>query len=669
MRLRVLVFSLFLFLRSSLIFAQIDVEHIISIGKNALYFKDYHVSIAYFNQAIANRPWLADPYFFRAVAKVSLEDYIGAEKDASTCLDRNPFLSKGYFLRAVARQNLDSLHSAIDDYKRGLDLDPSNEGGLYNLALAEAKVGDYESASHRLNSLLQVYPKNSKAYNILALIALEQKDSLEAIRLCEQSLHYNAIQSTPYKTQAFILMNQGRALEAERLMNRALKIDPYNASLYGLRAMLRYQQNKLRGAMSDYSDALEYNPNYLLALYNRALLNQQVGAYHSAAQDWDVLLRINPNDYPAYYNRAIVNLELGKRYKVLADLSIVLKQYPDFINAYLLRSKVYNQLGDKASANRDYYKAVSLKTNTKYKAQLRKIAKTNRLRHATRSLKDKTIEKYSLLLHDSINTKSYKAFYDDEAHNQKSVSSVFSPREPFYLSFFKIKVLKKGEKDTYYYDRTLDDFLLKNKFLNRELFLECKSQSLSIKQINNLNATVQREIAQGQDSTSYYFLRGIALSLLQDEEQAEQDFNRCLQISQNALFYFSRSITYLKLSRLITPNKGSQSKPKSLLSDNKVYIDYKDKALRDLDACIKIAPTFSYAYFNKAIILAQRGQKDFALENYSSAIKINPNFAEAYFNRALIYLYKGLKKEGLRELSKAGELGVYDAYTIIKQMS
>ena len=55
--------------------AQINTDRVMNIGRNALYFEDYILSIQYFNQVIKVKPYLADPYFYRAVAKLSLEDY------------------------------------------------------------------------------------------------------------------------------------------------------------------------------------------------------------------------------------------------------------------------------------------------------------------------------------------------------------------------------------------------------------------------------------------------------------------------------------------------------------------------------------------------------------------------------------------------------------------
>jgi hypothetical protein len=41
--------------------------------------------------------------------------------------------------------------------------------------------------------------------------------------------------------------------------------------------------------------------------------------------------------------------------------------------------------------------------------------------------------------------------------------------------------------------------------------------------------------------------------------------------------------------------------------------------------------------------------------------------AEAYYNRGLCHIFAGEKEKGIRDLSKAGEMGLYTAYSIIKR--
>ena len=116
----------------ALLHAQINTDRVMAIGRNALYFEDYVLSIQYFNQVIKAKPWLAEPYFYRAVAKINLDDYKGAEEDCSLCLQRNPFLTQAYYARGIAHQSLDAYDEAIKDYTKGLEFKPEDRQMLVN---------------------------------------------------------------------------------------------------------------------------------------------------------------------------------------------------------------------------------------------------------------------------------------------------------------------------------------------------------------------------------------------------------------------------------------------------------------------------------------------------------------------------------------------------------
>jgi tetratricopeptide (TPR) repeat protein len=75
------------------------------VGRNALYFSDYVLSIQYFNQVVSAKPYLYEPYFFRGLAKYYLDDFTGAEADCTEAIQRNPFVVDCYQVRGLARVN------------------------------------------------------------------------------------------------------------------------------------------------------------------------------------------------------------------------------------------------------------------------------------------------------------------------------------------------------------------------------------------------------------------------------------------------------------------------------------------------------------------------------------------------------------------------------------
>ena len=91
--------------------------------------------------------------------------------------------------------------------------------------------------------------------------------------------------------------------------------------------------------------------------------------------------------------------------------------------------------------------------------------------------------------------------------------------------------------------------------------------------------------------------------------------------------------------------------------------------IRDYDFVIRQAPGFIYSYYNRGNLRC--AQRDFraAIADYNEAILRDPEFAEAYFNRGLARLSQGDATHGIADLSKAGELGILNAYGIIKRMT
>jgi tetratricopeptide (TPR) repeat protein len=160
-----------------------------------------------------------------------------------------------------------------------------------------------------------------------------------------------------------------------------------------------------------------------------------------------------------------------------------------------------------------------------------------------------------------------------------------------------------------------------------------------------------------------YFGRALDFMVLQDLSEAVDDFGRVITYDPNfVMAYFNRAVVRYKQME-ITDYKENNT------DDNtKKSYEY-NLIMRDYETVIQLNPDFVYAYFNRANIRCQ--QKDYraALSDYNEALKRNPDFAEAWFNRGLTRLSLGETNRGIEDLSKAGELGMIDAYGIIKKMT
>ena len=71
--------------------------------------------------------------------------------------------------------------------------------------------------------------------------------------------------------------------------------------------------------------------------------------------------------------------------------------------------------------------------------------------------------------------------------------------------------------------------------------------------------------------------------------------------------------------------------------------------------------------FEQAFQQAQAGNINDAITGFTRVIEQNDHFAEAYFNRGILHLLLDDTPHAIPDLSKAGELGIYQAYNIIKK--
>jgi tetratricopeptide (TPR) repeat protein len=94
--------------------------------------------------------------------------------------------------------------------------------------------------------------------------------------------------------------------------------------------------------------------------------------------------------------------------------------------------------------------------------------------------------------------------------------------------------------------------------------------------------------------------------------------------------------------------------------------DYSD-AIQDMKDAASVVSDIPYIYYNLGNLYCLSAEHIASLENYTKAIELYPYMGDAYFNRGLVLIYLKDKEKGCIDLSRAGELGVADAYGVIKK--
>jgi tetratricopeptide (TPR) repeat protein len=94
--------------------------------------------------------------------------------------------------------------------------------------------------------------------------------------------------------------------------------------------------------------------------------------------------------------------------------------------------------------------------------------------------------------------------------------------------------------------------------------------------------------------------------------------------------------------------------------------DYSE-AISDMRKASLLYPEFPFTYYNLGNLYCLSGDMPEAITQYSKAIDLYPRLAEAYYNRGLVLIYVKDREKGCLDMSKAGELGIEDAYSVIKK--
>lgn len=330
--------------------AQVNAEQVLSIGRNVLSMDDYMLSIQYFNQAIKAKPYLSDPYFFRALAKLNLEDYAGAEADCTLAIERNRFKTESYKLRGFVRQNTGRDSLAIEDYNKGLEFNPHDKYFLFYKGVAEISLNRLNAADSTLSTLLSYYPGYEDGLTARARLSAIRGDTIAALNDLDRAISSSKTSINSLLLRAELNSQRRNWSDALRDMDMAITLHPQEGDLYINRAFLRYNLDDFTGAMSDYNHTLQLDPHNTTALFNRALLRYEVKDLDRAAQDLETVLQMDKNNFHAIYNLGLIELEQGKYKSALNRFNGILKRYPRFYPAYYARAEAMRGSGDMKGA-------------------------------------------------------------------------------------------------------------------------------------------------------------------------------------------------------------------------------------------------------------------------------------------------------------------------------
>ena len=641
--------------------AQYDKDVFFWRGRQALADGKYAQSIENFNILAQLDTSDYQTYFFRGIAKYNLGDIRGAQRDFDNSVRLNPVFTSGYHYRAITESRFGRFEEALSDLQRAIDLRPGFTGLYYSRGVTYFLARQFENAVRDFDKYIRKEPKDPSAYLNRGACYLFLADTTKALSDYNKAIKLDRFDPEGYIRRGRLYSEKGDYEAAISDLDHAIELDSSNTLAYFNRALLLSEKKEYRRAMDDLNRVLKDEPGNALTLYNRGLINAQVGEYEAALSDMDRVLNINPENVLAYFNRASIFIEMERWEDALEDYDRAIELYPDFAKAYMNRSYVKSRLGLNQSSKEDYRTAQ------------RKIQEY-RARNVTDegSFAD-TTRKYSSLI--ALDAEFARKDFNDEMLQHRDIDIRLRPMYRYVLAGEKVV---DGEMLTRRYENPLLDRFAASSPVKVEI--AGGESELSSAQLASLDAVIYAQ--QGGRAS---FLRSVSESYSKKYNMALSSLDAAIGQSDastdaydhlyKAFYLMNRSVLRAEMIDFIA---SMQSNVQVLTMDDSrntrarvkehVSTDYDySEAIADAKAAIDILDNIPYLYFNLGNLHCLSSEHLASIENYTRAISLFPYMGDAYFNRGLVLIYLKDKEKGCIDLSRAGELGVAEAYAVIKK--
>ena len=654
---RLILGILFIIFAATSTVAQYNRDYFFYIGRKQMMDNDFKEAIRTLNVLLRFDESAYEGYFLRGIAKYNLDDLLGAEADFTEAIERNPVFTTAFTYRAITRSRLGNYDDALNDFREAIELRPDLPNPYYSRGVTRLLNQQFEEAIKDFDNFIRYEKKVADAYLNRGVCYLYLKDTVQALSDFEQGIRTNRESPMGYNRRGVLYLEQKRYNEAETDFDLAVKCDTTLAMSYFNRALVYNATNRPTQSLADLDKVIQLDSTSSITYFNRAIIRSSIGDYNRALEDYNKVAEYSPENVLVYYNRALLYQQLGKIERAKDDYSKAIELYPDFANAYLGRSYLRHLLGDYKGARSDKQTAE------------RKIAEyKSRLNDSTYSIYADTTRRFDKLL--SFDSKlagsTFERITSRRTNNEKMA----------LLPMFKFTFTKDSTKQTAtaskYHAQRAEDFI---KHLdNPILAISCRESTLAPDSLVAVNRRLKQTTNKATASFDELFSLAISETLVKQYTNALNTYTSAINASPtNPFVYLNRATTQAEMIDFISSIDNAyqrisiESDPARQLHNRTSRTYNYDEAIADLTKAIKLYSEFAYAYYNRANLLALSGKLPEAFEDYTKAIELNPNFAEAYYNRGLIQIYMKDTRKGCLDISKAGELGIEEAYEVLKQ--
>lgn len=635
------------------VYAQLDKPYFYLRGRDYIMSGQYRSAIESLNLLLRALPEEYEGYFLRGVAKYNLNDLQGALQDFSSAIFYNPAYPMAYQYRGITQSRLGQYDEALGDFDRAIELRPGAPGTFYSRAVTHFLNQQFSRAVADYTRFLRLEPSDAQGYVNRGTAYLYASDTVAALSDYNRAIKVNPYVPDSYLRRGLVSMVQGKTTEGVEDMNRTLSLDSTFSIAYFYRAMGNNTLGKLNASLSDFDQAIRYDSTNSVSYFNRALLRTQVGDYNRAVADYSRVAAANPDNVLVYYNRGSVYALLGDLKRAASDYTTAIRLYPDFANAYMHRSQIRLMMGDRKGSQADYTTA------------------TRKIEEYRRKMTPEAFEQYADTSQRFSKIMSFDADFGnkDFSRLQGQRRSVFTPKGLYSLSFAPDDSTITAVDPRRYRGKRVSDFLTATGLADG-LRLSNRATDWSVGRIASRDSILASRSGWGE-----LFERAILQSLVSQYASAINTYNYLASERPNDPFVLlNRAATRASMIEFMASLDGDyqniavDSDPAARLkASEKVQYDY-TAVEADLRAAIALASDLPHVHYDLGYVLSKQGRLTEAVEAYTKALELFPYFGDAYYNRGIVQVMLGEEVKAGLDMSRAGELGVREAYDILSKL-
>lgn len=460
--------------------------------------------------------------------------------------------------------------------------------------------------------------------------------------------------------------------EAITYYSKAIALDNQFIKAYLNRSNAYLELDETKKALSDVNTVLVIDPGSAIAYNNRGKIYQQQKKYREAIADYNKAINIKKDYFVAYSNKIKSLLSLGKTDEARLTLETLLAEFPENAQVYIVSASYFELINDSFSALQELDKAVdkdktitSLQERAAFKdrfkdgkgaihdySQLIIQNPKEPLFYYGRSSSYYDLKDYSNSISNadiaiSLDKSYYSAYLiraasleaegkiEEAVADYEKAITVSPDREAAYLQLSKIYSSKNNAAKAL---STVNRILLanpKNKpALEYRADLELKTKDLK-RAIADYAALIQLE----PSDATYYYYKAKAEDLLSDKTAACMDIKKAQQLIKNKIsaeYVVVHNYLYLNCRNLFS-QKLLKINDLSNEAVRFVSAGQLDKAVKNYDAIVKLAPDSASVYYERGKLKRQASDHIGAIADYKKALDLNKNFTEAWAGLGVSY--------------------------------